>query len=133
MRERLSWYQRLSSAKTEGAVERALDDLELEFGDLPVQVRNLAGLMQSHLHCRSLGIQRCRWLKVRLDLEFHPKSDVTREHLDTVVTRHPRRFRVRGTDPLNLDVRFTPSEGETPFRYLLWVFAQLERARAGTL
>lgn len=133
MRERLSWYQRLSSADTVTQVEHVLDDLELEVGDLPVEVRNLAGLMQANLQCRALGIQRCKWLKVRIDVELHPRSALTREHLDAVVTRHPRRFRVRGDDPLKLDVRFTPSEGETPFRYLLWMFTQLDRALKGAL
>jgi transcription-repair coupling factor (superfamily II helicase) len=133
MRERLSWYQRLSSADTVARVETVLDDLELEVGDLPVEARNLGGLMQANLQCRALGIQRCRWLKVRIDVELHPSSPLTRAHLDAVVERHPRRFRVRGEDPLRMEVRFTPSEGETPFRYLLWMFAQFERALKGTL
>lgn len=133
MRERLSWYQRLSKATSVAAVENVLDDLELEVGDLPVEVRNLAGLTQVTLLCRALGIQRCRWLKVRADLELHPSSDLLDSHLKAVVARHPKRFRVREGDPVRLDVRFTPKEGEQPFRYLLWVCTQLDRARKGTL
>ncbi|MEZ4318467.1 MAG: transcription-repair coupling factor [Myxococcota bacterium] len=128
MRERLAWYSRLSNATSVGAIEHLLDDLELLVGDLPIEARNLAGLLQTRLRCRELGIQRCHWMKVRVELELHPSSPVSAEALDRVVSKHPKRFRVRPGEPVHVDARFTPSEAEQPFRYLLWVFGQLERA-----
>lgn len=133
MHARLGWYKRLSSAESVQQVEDVLDDLELEVGDLPVEVRNLAGLHQSKILARKLGIQRVRWLRVRVDLELHATSDLTGEHIDAVITRHPRRFSRRDAENVHLDVRFTPSESEQPYRYLLWVFTQLDRARQGRL
>ncbi|MCA9568118.1 MAG: DEAD/DEAH box helicase, partial [Myxococcales bacterium] len=129
MHERLAWYRKLSSAASVQAVEDVLDDMELQFGDLPVEVRNLAGLTQTTLLCRKVGIARCRWLKVRVELEVHPAGGLTEAHVDTVVAKHPRRFRAEPGSPMKIDVRFTPSEAEQPFRYLLWVLTQLDRAR----
>jgi hypothetical protein len=41
------------------------------------------------------------------------------------VAQHPKRFDVKGE---RVSVRFTPNEGEKPFRYLRWVFAQLRHS-----
>ncbi|MCB9674022.1 MAG: transcription-repair coupling factor [Alphaproteobacteria bacterium] len=131
MRERLAWYARLSNATSVGSVEQHLDDLELLVGDLPIEVRNLAGLLQARLRCVDLGIQRCSWLKVRVELELHPSSPLGPDALNRVIAKHPKRFRVREGTPTKVDVRFTPSEAEQPFRYLLWVFGQLDRASRG--
>jgi transcription-repair coupling factor (superfamily II helicase) len=132
MHDRLGWYAKLSNATSVQSIEHHLDDLELVVGDLPREVRNLAGLLQARLRCRELGIQRCVWLKVRVELELHPSSGLDEEVLERVVQKHPKRFKIRSGDehaPTRVDVRFTPSEAEQPFQYLLWVFGQLDRAR----
>jgi transcription-repair coupling factor (superfamily II helicase) len=123
-RERLAWYQRLSNAVGVADVDRLLDDLEDEVGELSPEVRNLGGLVQSRVYCRSLGISRCSWLKVRVVLELHPQTVLTEKRLAAVVARYPKRFKV--TDNI-VDVRFTPSEAEHPFRFLRWVFTQLRK------
>jgi transcription-repair coupling factor (superfamily II helicase) len=125
--ERLAWYQRLSTADDVIGIERALDDLELEVGDLPIEVRHLAGLLQARVRCRELGIVRCAWLKVRVALELHPASTLTAEVVGRVVDKHPKRFTYSPGDVPKIDVRFTPSEANQPFQYLLWIFSQLER------
>lgn len=130
VQERLGWYKRFSTARTPGQVDAVLDELEILAGDLPKEARNLAHLMAIRLHCREVGVVRCSWLKVRVLLELHASSTLERRELDWVVSRHPKRFQVRQKPdgPLRVEVRFTPREGERPFRYLRWVFAQLRQA-----
>ena len=125
--ERLDWYKRLANAPTPEAIDELLADLEAEFGTLPEPATNLGGLMTSRLLCRQLGIVRVAVLKVRALVEFHPSSPVGKGALDRVRERHPKRFDLTKDDPVELSVRFTPREGETPFRFLRWVFAQLMR------
>ena len=130
--ERLGWYRRLADARSVDAVERVVDELEGWVGELPEEARNLAGAMITKLQCRTLGLTRCAWLKVRVLLVLHPTSPLHGRVLEQVVERHPKRFAVREREgrPTELSVRFTPREAERPFRYLRWVFAQLARAQA---
>ena len=127
--ERLNWYRRMSSAKTAGQVDAVLEDLELERGDLPLEVQNLAGLMIAQIQGRELGISRIAWLKVRVVFEIHPGAQITRAKLDRVVAKAPKRFKLveKPDEPLSLQVRFTPKESEKPFRFVRWVLAQLRR------
>ena len=128
--ERLLWYRRIGNAPTSAAVERVLDELEGEHGDLPEQARNLGDLVTTRLLCRELGIVRCAWLKVRVVLELHPSSNLHGKRLASALQRNPKRLVVdKQLDGhvVTLSVRFTPSEAERPFRYLRWVFAQLSR------
>jgi transcription-repair coupling factor (superfamily II helicase) len=126
--QRLSWYRRISSAPTVEAVDALLEELEDQYGDLEPEVRNLGGLVQTRLTCVDLGIIRCSWLKVRVVLVLHPTSPLLGSRLDEVTRRHSRRFEVNEkTDGTQLSVRFTPQEANHPFRYLRWVFAQLQR------
>ncbi|MEQ1502411.1 MAG: transcription-repair coupling factor [Myxococcota bacterium] len=123
--ERLVWYRRIGNARSPAEIDRTLDELEREHGELPDPARNLGDLVATRLMCRALGIVRCSWLKVRVVLELHPKSPVLGKRLAAAVARHPKRFTVEGS---TVSIRFTPNEGEKPFRYLRWVFAQFERA-----
>ncbi len=132
MRARLSWYKRFSSARDEVAIEAVLDDLEVEIGSLPVEVQNLAGFHRCVLACRRLGIERCRWLKIRAELELHRCASLD-DALEAVVARYPRRFRRLRGSPSMVEFRFTPREAEQPFRTLRWALAQLERAARGDL
>lgn len=130
VQERLNWYKRLSSARTPGQVDAVLDELEILAGDVPQEARNLANLMAIRLQCRDYGVVRCSWLKVRGILELHPSTKLEAWHLEWIVRRHPKRFIIRRKDdgPVKLEIRFTPKEGERPFRYLRWVFAQFRQA-----
>jgi transcription-repair coupling factor (superfamily II helicase) len=119
--ERMTWYNRIGHARTEAEIERRLDELEGEVGDLPEQVRNLGDLVAVRIACRELGILRCAWHKVRVNLELHESSPLHGKRLADVVALHPKRFEVKGG---KISVRFTPAEGDKPFRYLRWVFAQ---------
>jgi len=122
--ERLGWYKRFSNAPTPAAAERILDDLTTEFGEPPDAARNLAQLMAARQLCRELGIVRAAVLKVRVRLELHESTTLTDEQLARVVERHPKRFSIEdGT----VYVRFTPREGERPYRFLRWALAQLTR------
>ena len=129
VQERLQWYRRLSSAQTPGAVDQVLEDLEMERGDLPPEVDNLAGLMILQLHGRELGLIRVAWLKVRAVIELHAASKA-HAALDRMTTNMPKRFKVvPAADgvPTRLEVRFTPQEAERPYRFLRWVVSQLRR------
>lgn len=127
--ERLSWYRRLSTAQSPGAVDEVLEELELERGAIPTELDNLAGMMILQLHGREIGITRIAWLKVRALLTFHPGTTVPRARLDNLVKKAPKRFTVRqrGDDPVELEVRFSPKEAERPFRFLRWVVGQIRR------
>ena len=130
--ERLGWYKRLANAARPADVEAALDDLEGEFGTVPEEARNLAGLMTARILCRSLGIVRASVLKVRVTLQLHASSPLQERELARVVERHPKRFSVSPREPVEVSARFTPREAEQPVRFLRWVLAQLERAEDGS-
>jgi len=127
MQERLGWYQRLSAAPTVEAVDDLLDELEGWYGELPVEARNLAGLVQARVYCRELGLVRCSWLKVRVLIEVHPSSPIPLPGLRELVRTNPRRFvlRERVGDPPSLEVRFLPQESARPFQFLRWMFTRL--------
>jgi len=125
MAERLSWYQRFSNAKKPQDVDHTLDDLEAYFGSVPEEVRNLAGLMQTQMYCKHLGIERCHWLKVRVVFTLHPTSPVSGEILDRLERVMPKRMKRQGERAFS--IRFTTAESERPFRFLRWVLARLKR------
>ncbi len=131
VQERLTWYKRLSSARSPNQVDAILDELEILAGDLPPEARNLGNLIAIRLQCREYGVVRCTWLKIRAVLELHPSTTLDEQQLVWVVKRHPKRFTIRRKEgaPVKLEVRFTPKEGERPFRYLRWVFAQFRQAK----
>jgi transcription-repair coupling factor (superfamily II helicase) len=128
--ERLGWYRRLSGAASVGEVDGLADELEGFLGVLPEPLQNLVGLMATRALCRDWGVERLRWLKVRAVLGLHVRSRIDAARARVLVERHPKRFEFRweGDQPVELSIRFTPSEAEHPFRYLRWVFAQLARA-----
>jgi len=128
--ERLSWYRRISAAHGEREIERTLEELESEHGELPAPARNLGDLAIARLACRELGIVRCTWLKVRVLLELHPSSPLGAERTGAAARRHPKRFELEENRARTVAVRFTPEEANTPFRFLKWVFAQLRRDEA---
>ncbi|TVQ94392.1 MAG: transcription-repair coupling factor [Deltaproteobacteria bacterium] len=125
---RLAWYRRFSDAQSPAQVERALDELELEHGRIPVEVQNLVGLLITQLQGRQIGLTRISWLKVRVLFEFHPGSAALGPELHALVARMPKRLALEGgreDAPVVLSARFEPSEAERPFRFLRWLLAQL--------
>jgi transcription-repair coupling factor (superfamily II helicase) len=129
MSQRLSWYRRLSDAPTAKALDHALDELEGEVGEAPVEVQNLVAIIELRRVCRALGLQRVSWMKIRAAVELHPASVVTDAHLTRVVAEHSKRFSVTTTGKTRtLHARFTPQEAERPLRFLRWVLARLEAA-----
>ncbi len=128
--ERLDWYRRLSHARTANEIDRLLEELESERGELLEPARNLGDLLATRIACKELAISRVSWQKVRVVLEVHPKSPLfTKKWLQQTIERHPRRFEARGET--GFTVRFTPQEAEKPFRYLRWVFGQLRQRVVG--
>ncbi|MEN0064015.1 MAG: transcription-repair coupling factor [Myxococcota bacterium] len=121
---RLGWYKRFSNATTPSAIERILDDLTTEFGEPPDAARNLGQLMAARILAREVGVVRATVLKVRVRLDLHESSPLTEAQLSKVVERHPKRFSV---DERTVFVRFTPREGERPYRFLRWALVQLTR------
>jgi transcription-repair coupling factor (superfamily II helicase) len=129
VQERLGRYRDLAAIATEAGVDAWIAELEDRFGadNLPVEVHNLAGLTRTRVVCRSLGIVRCAWLKVRVTLELHAKSRIKAETLKALVIAGPKRWAVREQDDGTrvVEVRFLPQEAEYPFRFLRWALAQL--------
>lgn len=126
--QRLVAYRRFSNALTTSEVDAMVDDMEDQFGEVPDEVRNLAGMVRTTLECRELGIERCSWLKVRVRLDVHETSPLTPAMLRSVADQHPRRFQVVDDNgKTRVNARFTPDEARRPFRYLRWIFTQLRR------
>ena len=123
--DRLAWYQRMANANKPVQVDHYLDELEAQYGELPVEVRNLGGLMQIQLYCQRLGIEELNWLKVRVRFRFHETSAVDTAAIEKLAAAMPKRVSVEGEGKIS--VRFTPAESERPFPFLRWILARLER------
>jgi transcription-repair coupling factor (superfamily II helicase) len=130
MTARLGWYQRLANAINEKNLEIASRELELEAGgDLPVEARNLVGILDVKLVARRLGLPRVAWGRARVLFEFHPATRVPSAGLAELVQASPKRFSLEPRNGIvRLAVRVTPTEAEKPIRLVRWVLAQLDGA-----
>jgi transcription-repair coupling factor (superfamily II helicase) len=131
--ERLGAYRELAMCRTTDAVRGVLSDWENRFGEPPPEVLNLGWAAEAKVRARQLGIAHIRWKKVRVDLDFDPSSPVPPERIVELVSSDGQRFSLAPIPNQNSDdgggrlvVRFTPAEGEWPFRFLHWVFRQFE-------
>ena len=133
---RLGAYRELGACRTVDQVRHLIDRWEAEWGEPPPEVLNLGWSAEARIRCRSLGIERVTWMRVRVMLDFHPTTQVPPSRVAALITRQPSRFSmsdaahrtVRDAEPGHrLAVRFSPEEGQTPYRFLHWVFRQLER------
>ena len=133
---RLGAYRELSTCRTVDDVRRLIDRWESEWGEPPPEVLNLGWSAEARIRCRALGIERVTWMRVRVVLDFHPTTKVKPSRVAELVTRQPSRFSLNSgpsggaeaAEPGHrLVVRFSPEEAETPYRFLHWVFRQLER------
>lgn len=127
---RLGWYRRLAAARTTKELQRALGELETEVGELPAEVHRLGELLDLKLACRTLGITRLEWLKIRALAELHPATPLKPDVLDRAVAAHPKRFAVGSSRSgvTQVSARFTPEESEKPLRFMRWFVARLEGA-----
>jgi len=94
-------------------------------------VLNLGWSAEAKVRCQALGISHVRWKKVRVSLDFAPSTPVSPQRIVQLVTQQASRFSLQtvpGTEPpqQRLTIRFAPDEGQWPFRFLHWVFRQLE-------
>ena len=126
--ERLSAYRRIATATNRAEVRDLITRWEDLWGEPPPEVLNLGWRAEARLRCRDLGIDRVDWLSVRVVLRFHESTPVPPARLTALVAGNARRFSLstKGGSTV-LTVRFTPAEGEWPFRFLHWVFRELER------
>ena len=98
----------------------------------------LAWMAEARALCRELGILAVRWLKLRVLLDFDLSTRVSPALIAKLVAEQPGRYAfpkrrvVSGNaagpmkeEPWRLEVRFTPEEGEKPFRFLHFVFETL--------
>jgi transcription-repair coupling factor (superfamily II helicase) len=132
LNERLSAYRQLAMCRSTDEVRRVLSDWEDRYGEPPEEVLNLGWAAEAKVRARLLGISHVRWKQIRVDLDFDEHSPVPRERIVEIVSQHSQRFslapipgKTEGTAG-RLVVRFTPDEGRWPFRFLHWVFRQLE-------
>ena len=130
--DRLGAYRELAMCRDTDAVRRVLSDWEDHYGEPPPEVLNLGWAAEAKVRARQLGIAHIRWKKVSVDLDFDPSSPVPPETIVRLVSQDGQRFSLGQTPAKQagsgrLVVRFTPAEGEWPFRFLHWVFRQLER------
>jgi len=126
---RLHEYRRLAVCTTPQQVRDLVDEWEDRFGNPPVAVLNLGWLAETKVRARELGIERVSWLKVKVVLQFSPQTPLDPKKVVELVTAESKRFTLaKATEggPTRLEVRFTPEEGEMPFRFLYWVFKRLE-------
>ena len=125
---RLAAYRQLAACREVDEVRRLVDRWETEWGEPPPEVLNLGWAAEARIRCRGLGIERVTWLRVRTHLDFHPTTTVKPSKVLGLVKSQPARFSVSETaaGTTRLTVRFSPDEAEAPFRFLHWVFRQLE-------
>jgi len=132
LNDRLSAYRHLAMSRTTDAVRSVLSEWEDRFGEPPAEVLNLGWAAEAKVRARQLGISHVRWSKVRVDLDFDPSSPVPIDKIVALVSSDGQRFSLAqipsqdSTAAGRLVVRFTPAEGEWPFRFLHWVFRQFE-------
>ena len=124
-------YRRLALARTTTDVRNILTQWEDLWGEPPPPVLNLGWAAEAKVRCRNLGIAHVRWKQVRVILDFAAQTSVAPESIVRLVTDNSERFslgNVPGTQPeqQRLTVRFSPDEGQWPFRFLHWLFRQLE-------
>ena len=134
--QRLQEYRKLALCRTVHEVRRLVSDWEDRFGEPPPAVLNLGWAAEAKVRCRDLGIERVSWLKVRVVLAFHESTTVPPERIVALCQRDPQRFSLLGAGQgegeagTRLSIRFGEDEAEWPFRFLHWVFRQLEKAVA---
>jgi transcription-repair coupling factor (superfamily II helicase) len=132
LQDRLTAYRELAMGRSTDQVRAVLSDWEDRFGEPPPEVLNLGWAAEAKVRARHLGIAHIRWHKVRVDLDFDSSSPVPRETIVALVSQDGQRFRLapipsqESTEAGRLVVRFTPAEGQWPFRFLHWLFRQLE-------
>lgn len=127
LNERLTAYRQIAAARTLPAVRALVDGWEDEYGSPPPEVLNLGWSAEARIRCRALGIDRVSWMRVRVVLRFHETTPVPPEVLPTLIAKHARRMSLgEEAGATVLYARFTPAEGERPFRYLHWLLRQLE-------
>ncbi|MDP6931580.1 MAG: transcription-repair coupling factor [Myxococcota bacterium] len=127
---RLVEYRRLASARTPADARSLLDSWEERFGDPPREVLNLGWQAEARLRCRELGIRHVSWLKERVELRLVDSSPIEDSALLAITTDYPKRFSLPDSPHgKTVQARFTPQEGEWPFRFLHWVFEMLQPPR----
>ncbi len=122
--DRLTEYRYLSSAETPAQLRSLMDGMEERYGELPVELLNLGWLMQTRLRCRELGIARCSWLKVRVEMEIDESTVMDAKRLTALVLRLPNRFSM--PEDGRLLVRFSAEEAQYPYRFLHWLLTLLQ-------
>lgn len=132
LQDRLTAYRELAMSRTTDAVRAVLTDWEDRCGEPPPEVLNLGWAAEAKVRARQLGIANIRWHQVRVDLDFDASSPVPPEKVVALVSQDGQRFSLspipgqEESGATRLVVRFTPAEGEWPFRFLHWLFRQFE-------
>jgi transcription-repair coupling factor (superfamily II helicase) len=132
LNDRLGAYRHLAMSRSTDEVRQVLSDWEDRYGEPPAEVLNLGWAAEAKVRARKLGISHLRWKKIRVDLDFDESSSIPRERIVALVSKDGQRFSLAGIPGREggaagrLVVRFTEAEGEWPFRFLHWLFRQLE-------
>ncbi len=129
MNDRIRWYQRVSRCQSEEQVDALLDEMESLLGGLPQEVRDLGLAQQIHVACIRNGVQRIRWARKRVRMDFHPAHLPSQAQLEALLERYPKRMQAEAQPAggLTLWVRFAPAEGEKPLRFIRWAVARVEQ------
>jgi transcription-repair coupling factor (superfamily II helicase) len=85
--QRLIFYRRLSSARSEGEVEEIAEELRDRFGLIPEVLENLFQIMTLKLLLKRAGILRMSWEKRQVVLTFAPAKGVDPQRLVEVIGR----------------------------------------------
>jgi transcription-repair coupling factor (superfamily II helicase) len=126
--ERLGWYQRLAKERVL-ELDASEEAMENQFGELPEPLRNLVGSHRTRAFCQGLGIVRCSWLKVRVELALHPLTRIDDQTVKRFQRSHPNRLTERISNGIRmLDVVVIDSEEQKRFHFLRWLLSQLSAA-----
>ena len=90
---RLNLYRRLSALIENSELEEMIQEIHDRFGNPPAEVKNLLALMSIRLRLKQLRISKLDVGKNKLMVVFQEGVMENREHLVTLASEHPKRFR----------------------------------------
>jgi transcription-repair coupling factor (superfamily II helicase) len=125
-KEKILAYQQLASIKTFEGLEEVATDLEQEFGELPIEVKNLFKILNLKLHAKKAGVLAVRSIQVGKagrEIELHLSEKVTAVEIMNLL-KHNDSWLISG-DKLKINVK------KLGFNWLEELVSCLEKLKKG--
>lgn len=118
--ERISIYQKLAGSENEEILNDFADDLQKEYGDLPVPVQNLFHILRLKLTCKIAGVTRIKMEEMvnrdpEIVVQLHNR--VTAAEIMQILTISPQ-WRIVGSTLRIRQPEITRNSGLEPLKWL---------------